>query len=164
DAKLGERVMKAVACEDLKGVLKALLIEQFGATPKGANTNGAAVVTEPAAPAAAPMNPPKATPYKPAPMVSPPAEPAQPATLVFAKTGQEVACDDSQSILEIAAAAGVEFESSCESGSCSTCQQKRISGEIRYEGEPDGLDAAEQEAGMILTCIAHPVGRVVLEA
>ncbi|MEO0458449.1 MAG: ferredoxin--nitrite reductase [Cyanobacteria bacterium P01_A01_bin.114] len=162
DAKLGERVMKAVACEDLKGVLKELLIEKFGATPKGANTNGAAVVTEPTAPAAASATPSRATPYKPAP--SPPAEPAQPATLVFAETGKEVACDDSQSILDIAAEAGVEFESSCESGSCSTCQQKRISGEIRYEGDPDGLDAAEQEAGMILTCIAHPVGRVVLEA
>lgn len=34
DAKLGECVMKAVPCEDLKGVLQNLLIEKFGATAK----------------------------------------------------------------------------------------------------------------------------------
>jgi ferredoxin-nitrite reductase len=34
DAKLGEKVMKAVPCDDLQDVLKELLIEQFGATLK----------------------------------------------------------------------------------------------------------------------------------
>jgi ferredoxin-nitrite reductase len=34
DAQLGEKVMKGIPCEDLKPVLRNLLIEQFGAKPK----------------------------------------------------------------------------------------------------------------------------------
>lgn len=34
DAQLGDRIMKGIPCEDLKPVLKTLLIEHFGATPK----------------------------------------------------------------------------------------------------------------------------------
>lgn len=34
DAHLGERVMKAVPCEDLKPLLKELMVEKFGATQK----------------------------------------------------------------------------------------------------------------------------------
>lgn len=36
DAKLGECTMKNVACEDLKPLLRQMLVEQFGARPKGA--------------------------------------------------------------------------------------------------------------------------------
>ncbi|MEM9164149.1 MAG: ferredoxin--nitrite reductase [Cyanobacteria bacterium P01_F01_bin.4] len=162
DAKLGERVMKGVACEDLKDVLKTLLVENFGATPKVEDTNGASAAVAPVIPTVAPA--PAAAPYVPKAPVSEPTEPAQSATLVFAKTGKEVACDDSQSMLEIAAAAGIEFESSCQSGSCGTCHQKLVSGEFRYEGDPDGLEDDAREAGMVLTCIAYPVGRVVLES
>lgn len=36
DAQLGERVMKSIPCEDLKPVLRDILIEQFGATAKTA--------------------------------------------------------------------------------------------------------------------------------
>jgi ferredoxin-nitrite reductase len=34
DAKLGDRVQKSVPCEDLKSVLRDLLVENFGAQPK----------------------------------------------------------------------------------------------------------------------------------
>jgi ferredoxin-nitrite reductase len=34
DAHLGEEIMKSVACDDLKGVLRELLIEHFGASPR----------------------------------------------------------------------------------------------------------------------------------
>jgi ferredoxin-nitrite reductase len=34
DARLGEEIMKSVACDDLKGVLRELLIEHFGARPR----------------------------------------------------------------------------------------------------------------------------------
>jgi len=35
DARLGSCVQKGIPCEDLKSVLTSILIEQFGATPKG---------------------------------------------------------------------------------------------------------------------------------
>lgn len=34
EAELGERVMKGIPCDDLKPVLRDLLIEHFGATSK----------------------------------------------------------------------------------------------------------------------------------
>lgn len=34
DAKLGDRVEKGIPCDDLKPILKEILIDQFGATPK----------------------------------------------------------------------------------------------------------------------------------
>lgn len=37
DARLGERVMKAVPCDDLQAVLRTLLVEQFAAVPKTAS-------------------------------------------------------------------------------------------------------------------------------
>ena len=82
----------------------------------------------------------------------------------FAQTGKEVVCDDSQSILAVAEGAGIEIDSSCQSGTCGTCKQTLVEGEYRYESDPDGLDDGEQEEGLVLTCIAHPVGRVVVNA
>nr|WP_299490266.1 2Fe-2S iron-sulfur cluster binding domain-containing protein [Acaryochloris sp. IP29b_bin.137] len=103
-----------------------------------------------------------AAPPTPTPVVPTPA--AQPAVVQFAASGKEVNCDDSQSLLEIAEAAGVEIESSCQSGTCGTCVAKLIEGEFRYEADPDGLEAEDAASGHILTCIAHPVGKVVLDA
>lgn len=40
---------------------------------------------------------------------------------------------------------------------------KKLAGTVRYDGEPDGLDESDEEKGYILTCIAHPAGRVVLD-
>jgi ferredoxin-nitrite reductase len=34
DAQLGSRVQKGIPCEDLPGVLRQILIDDFGATPK----------------------------------------------------------------------------------------------------------------------------------
>ncbi len=76
--------------------------------------------------------------------------------------GKAIEGDDRQTILEFAEGAGVTIESSCQSGSCGTCKKKLLEGDISYAGDPDGLEEDEQAAGYILTCIAHPVGRVVL--
>ncbi len=173
DAVLGEKVQKAIPCDELKDVLKEILIQQFDAQPRSTprpscgtarlarqrslqgttmSQNGFASPA-PAMPAAPPT---------PTPVVPTPA--AQPAVVQFAASGKEVNCDDSQSLLEIAEAAGVEIESSCQSGTCGTCVAKLIEGEFRYEADPDGLEAEDAASGHILTCIAHPVGKVVLDA
>jgi ferredoxin-nitrite reductase len=174
DAQLGEKVQKAIPCDDLKAVLKEILIQQFGAqlrtTPRPATgTSRLArqrhLQTAPSCNgfvAPPPVMPATTLPVAPPAPPPPAAPPAQPALVEFAVSGQTVECDDSQSLLEIAEAAGVAIDSSCQSGTCGTCKQKLIKGEITYAADPEGLEAEEQAAGYILTCIAHPVGHVIL--
>ena len=149
--------------------------ESFGGAPKKAkdkstSTTAAPPVATPT-PAAAPVATPAPAAPAPAPATLAPAAPAAPAAaaagssvVVFSKSGKEVTCDAADSILDIAEGEGIEIDSSCRSGVCGTCKVKKLEGEIKYDGDPDGLDDEEQEEGYILTCIGNPAGRVVIEA
>ncbi len=79
-------------------------------------------------------------------------------TLVLAKSGLEIVYDSEDTILETAEKEGVELPSMCKMGACHKCKLRLLEGEVRYDEEP------ECEKGHILTCIAQPVGRVVIEA
>ncbi|MEA5466748.1 ferredoxin--nitrite reductase [Leptothoe sp. PORK10 BA2] len=94
DAHLGERVMQKVPCDELPVVMRKLLMENFGATLKP----GVMIEAPTAVPAESAETP----------------QAKKPAVVIFAKSGKEINCDDSQSILAIAADAGVEIESSCQ--------------------------------------------------
>ena len=83
--------------------------------------------------------------------------------VVFAKSGKEVICDKQMSLLDLAEQEMVDIDCSCRSGGCGSCKVKKREGEIRYDSEPDGLDANDQEEGYILACIAYPQGKVVIE-
>jgi ferredoxin-NADP reductase len=82
--------------------------------------------------------------------------------LIFRESGKEIASDGQETILDIAAAEGIEINSSCRSGNCGTCKVRKLAGEVKYEGEPKGLEATEAEAGYILACIAYPVATVTI--
>ncbi|WP_430423262.1 1,2-phenylacetyl-CoA epoxidase subunit PaaE [Methylibium petroleiphilum] len=69
---------------------------------------------------------------------------------------------DQPSLLDCAAAAGLELPFSCTSGVCGTCRAKVIEGQVRMERN-FALDKKEVAAGFVLTCQAHPLtDRVVL--
>lgn len=69
---------------------------------------------------------------------------------------------DDPSILDAAAAAGMDVPYSCKSGVCSTCRAKVIEGRVRMDRN-FALEKAEVEAGFILTCQSHPLtDRVVV--
>jgi ferredoxin-nitrite reductase len=141
DAHLGTCVMKGIPCEDLKPVVRDLLIRQFGAQPK-AGFEGVAVETpvEEVATTAAP-----------------------PAIVSFAQSDKVAECTENDFILEVAEAAGLDLDSSCRAGSCGTCKQKLLEGSVTYGGDPQALDADDKAQGYVLTCIGRPVGRVVLD-
>ncbi|MCH2247832.1 MAG: FAD-binding oxidoreductase [Crocosphaera sp.] len=84
--------------------------------------------------------------------------------VVFAESGKEVLCNEQMSLLDLAEEEMIEVESSCRSGGCGSCKVKKLEGDIRYEGDPDGLDESDAEEGYILACIAHPQGKVIIDA
>ncbi len=81
-----------------------------------------------------------------------------PMVVILAKSGQEINCNGEESILDLAEAEGVDLPCGCRMGVCGACQIKKLEGEVTYD---DDFDC---EAGHILTCVAKPVGRVVLDA
>jgi ferredoxin-nitrite reductase len=141
DAHLGTCVMKSIPCEDLKPVVRDLLIQHFGAQLK------AGVVLEQA----------EGT------VITEPKVIAPPAVVSFARSGKTIDCTEDDLILEVAQQAGLNPDSSCRAGSCGTCKQKLLEGTVNYGGDPQALSAEEKAAGYILACIAHPVGRVVVD-
>lgn len=85
--------------------------------------------------------------------------------VVFAKSGKEVDCDAEDLILDLAEQEGVKIRSSCRSGVCGTCKKRKLEGEVKMEDyETEALEDSERDEGYILTCISHPLGRVVIDA
>ncbi|PCI28549.1 MAG: hypothetical protein COB67_06110 [SAR324 cluster bacterium] len=82
--------------------------------------------------------------------------------IYFKKTGVEAENIEGKSILEIAALKGVKMQSLCKKGLCGTCKTKMLSGEVEMKN-PFALFKNEKEEGIILTCIAHAKGDVVLD-
>jgi ferredoxin-nitrite reductase len=143
DAHLGTCIMKGIPCEDLKPVVRDLLIQKFGAQLR------AGVVLEPT---------PSTNQEPDLPTIT-----APPATVVFAKSGRILSCTEADLILEVAEQGGLNPDSNCRSGTCGTCKQKMQEGSVTYSSDPQALDATEQAAGYILPCIAQPKGTVVID-
>jgi glycine betaine catabolism B len=85
-------------------------------------------------------------------------------SVCFIQSNKESPFEDAESILDLAEMEGVKIRSNCRQGVCGACKKRKIEGEVRYESEPEALEPNEIEAGYILTCVASPVGRVVVEA
>jgi ring-1,2-phenylacetyl-CoA epoxidase subunit PaaE len=78
------------------------------------------------------------------------------------RTHELVFTPGTPSILDAAAAAGIDVPYSCKSGVCATCRAKLIEGRVRLDRN-FALDEAELDAGFVLTCQAHPLtDRVVV--
>jgi ferredoxin-nitrite reductase len=159
-AELGVCVQKGIPCMDLKPLLRDLLVQNFAARPRTEMPAGVAVqrsliVETDDLPAAK---------VESAPVATAPATAAPAATVTFAQTGKTVTCTAADTLLEIAEQAEVAIDSSCRSGTCGTCKHKLLEGSVRYDAEPDGLDDHDRQLGYVLTCIAHPVGQVRLDA
>jgi ferredoxin-nitrite reductase len=144
DAHLGSKTQTSIPIEDVKPLLRRMLVEQFGAKLKpGISLDEPAVAFPSSAPVATPT--------------------AAPATIVLAKAGKTLSCTEADLMLEVLEKAGLSADSLCRSGNCGTCKQKLVSGAVSYEGAISGLSAEEQAAGYVLACSAHPIGQVVLD-
>ena len=81
------------------------------------------------------------------------------AEIVFADSGVTAACDETETILVAAKAAGLNIPNGCGFGICGTCKIRKISGEVHmvHNGGITEEDIAE---GYILACCSRPEGRV----
>jgi ring-1,2-phenylacetyl-CoA epoxidase subunit PaaE len=65
------------------------------------------------------------------------------------------------SLLDAGAAAGLDLPFSCKGGMCCTCRAKLLQGEVKMR-KNFALEAADLEAGFVLTCQAYPLSDRVL--
>ena len=84
-------------------------------------------------------------------------------TIEFASSGKTAALLEGQSLLEAAAAAGVDIPSACRQGQCGTCKTRLLAGYVHMTAE-QGLDPESRARGCVLTCVGHATGNVRLDA
>jgi ferredoxin-NADP reductase len=84
-------------------------------------------------------------------------------SLRFERSGIEVECSGTQSILEAAEQCGVTIASACRTGDCGECKVRKVSGDAPM-ANTDGLDPHEVEDGYVLSCVSFVNGRVCVAA
>lgn len=64
--------------------------------------------------------------------------------------------EPNRTILETALDQGIDLPYSCQSGLCTACRGKALSGKVKLD-EEDGLSQSERAEGYVLTCVGHPL-------
>ena len=82
-------------------------------------------------------------------------EPIHKVTVIYNSKEYKINVGPGESILECALDAGIDLPNSCQSGTCSTCKAKLLSGQIKLV-EQSALSDEEISKGYCLTCVGHP--------
>ncbi|MBA3792033.1 MAG: 2Fe-2S iron-sulfur cluster-binding protein [Rubrobacteraceae bacterium] len=83
--------------------------------------------------------------------------------VTFKKRGVTIDVAEDEYILEEAEHAGLTLPYDCRSGTCTTCMQKCLEGEMDQD-LAFALDDEDQEKGYRLICIGSPLSDCVLDA
>ena len=68
----------------------------------------------------------------------------------------KVVVQPNSTILETALDNGIDLPFSCQSGLCTACRGKALSGKVKLD-EEEGLSQSEKAEGYVLTCVGHPL-------
>jgi ring-1,2-phenylacetyl-CoA epoxidase subunit PaaE len=79
-------------------------------------------------------------------------------TVTIKYDGQEykVSVKPNDTILNSALDQGIDLPYSCQSGLCTACRGKALSGQVKLD-EEEGLSKSERDEGYVLTCVGHPM-------
>lgn len=81
---------------------------------------------------------------------------AREVTVMYDGDEHKFTVEPGTSILESALDLGIDLPYSCQSGLCTACRGKCISGKVKLD-EEEGLSEAELNEGFVLTCVGHPL-------
>jgi ring-1,2-phenylacetyl-CoA epoxidase subunit PaaE len=81
---------------------------------------------------------------------------AREVTVIYDGDEHKFTVEPGNSILETALDKGIDLPYSCQSGLCTACRGKCLSGKVKLD-EEEGLSEAELAEGFVLTCVGHPL-------
>ena len=77
--------------------------------------------------------------------------------ITVTNSGESFDCRPSQTVLQAAVAAGIDFPFACATGNCSSCISELRSGKVNLLPYSDSsLPEAQKQAGRTLACRARP--------
>jgi ring-1,2-phenylacetyl-CoA epoxidase subunit PaaE len=68
----------------------------------------------------------------------------------------KVSVEPNNTILQTALDQGIDLPYSCQSGLCTACRGRALSGTVKLD-EEEGLSQSERKEGYVLTCVGHPM-------
>ena len=80
----------------------------------------------------------------------------QDVTIIYDGEEHIVTVPPDQPILDAALDMDIDLPFSCQSGLCTACRGKCLSGTVKMD-EDEGLSQAEKDAGYVLPCVSHPL-------
>jgi ring-1,2-phenylacetyl-CoA epoxidase subunit PaaE len=81
---------------------------------------------------------------------------ARQVTIRYDGNEYKIMVEPNRTILETALDKGIDLPYSCQSGLCTACRGKALSGQVKLD-EEEGLSKSEREEGYVLTCVGHPM-------
>ncbi len=84
------------------------------------------------------------------------------AEITFSLSGKTAACAQTDTVLAVARANGLNIPSGCTFGLCGTCKVKKTAGEVHMVHN-GGISDEDIEDGYILACCSNPMGAVTVE-
>ena len=84
------------------------------------------------------------------------------AQITFEASGVTAKCQETDTVLAVAKANGLNIPSGCTFGLCGTCKIRKTSGEVHMVHN-GGISDEDIEDGYILACCSHPIGAVAVE-
>jgi ring-1,2-phenylacetyl-CoA epoxidase subunit PaaE len=81
---------------------------------------------------------------------------AREVTIRYDGNEYKIMVDHNRTILETALDKGIDLPYSCQSGLCTACRGKALSGQVKLD-EEEGLSKSERAEGYVLTCVGHPM-------